>query len=59
MRESENRPRSARRACTYGSESDDSCAPVCIATSRVCAQAAPLKLTRAGPAAKSFLSGAQ
>ena len=35
MRESENRPRSARRACTCGPESDDSCAPVCIATSRV------------------------
>ena len=35
MRESENRPRSARRTCTCGPESDDSCAPVCIATSRV------------------------
>ena len=35
MRESEIRPRSARRTCTCGPESDDSCAPVCIATSRV------------------------
>ena len=35
MRESENRPRSARRTCTCGPESDDSRAPVCIATSRV------------------------
>jgi len=35
MRESENRPRSARRTCRCGPESDDSCAPVCIATSRV------------------------
>ena len=30
IRESENRPRSVRRTCTCGPESDDSCAPVCI-----------------------------
>ena len=35
MRESENQRRSARRTCTCGPESDDSRAPVCIATSRV------------------------
>ena len=35
MRESENRLRNARRACTGRLESDDSCAPVRVATSRV------------------------
>ena len=35
MRESENRPSNARRACTCCPESDDSCVPVCIAASRV------------------------
>ncbi len=35
MRESENRLRNARRVCTCCSESDESRAPVCIATSRV------------------------
>ena len=35
MRESENRPRSARRVCIGCSESDDSCAPVQVAASRV------------------------
>ena len=35
MRGSENRLHNARRACTCCSESGDSCAPVCIAASRV------------------------
>ena len=35
MRESETRLRNARRACTCCPESDDTCAPVCIAASRV------------------------
>ena len=35
MRESENRLRSARHACICCSESDDSCAPVQVAASRV------------------------
>ena len=35
MREPENRLRNARRACTCCPQSDDSCAPVRVATSRV------------------------
>ena len=35
MRESETRLRNARRACTCCPESDDTCAPVRVATSRV------------------------
>ena len=35
MRESETRLRNARRACTCFPESDDTCAPVRVATSRV------------------------